>query len=231
VQVPYLAPSLEPDLMQKHALTVQRTAHYYTIGEPGPHIRRILLACHGYGQAAERFIHKFSGLDDGATLVIVPEGLSRFYWGGLDGEVVASWMTRGDRLDEIADYSRYLSQLLEAYLAKCPTDAILVLLGFSQGCATIMRWAVRAYPRASHLLFWAGSIPEDIDYQPHMTYLQGREIHILVGDEDPFLTPERLEWHRNMLAEKGLTVTEHTFPGKHTIVRSVLEDWIDKHLA
>lgn len=214
--------------MQKHSLPVQRTAHYYTLGQPGPRIQRILLACHGYGQAAERFIHKFRGLDDGATLIIVPEGLSRFYWGGLDGEVVASWMTRGDRLDEIVDYSRYLSQLLNGYLEKCPEEARLVLLGFSQGCATIMRWAVRAYPRASHLVFWAGSIPEDIDYQPHMDYLSGRELHTFVGDEDPFLTPDRLEWHRNMLADKRLQVIEHTFSGKHTILRSVLEEWFAK---
>lgn len=216
--------------MQKHRFPVQRTAHYYTIGQPGNHINRIVFACHGYGQAAERFIHKFNGLDDGHTLIIAPEGLSRFYWGGLDGQVVASWMTRGDRLDEIQDYSSYLDQLLQTYLLQCPASAKLVLLGFSQGCATIMRWVVRTKPNAAHLLFWAGSIPEDIDYLPHLKYMNERSLWTFIGDEDPFLHTEQLKWHQNMLKEKKLNVHHQMFSGKHTVDRSVLQDWFHAHM-
>lgn len=212
-------------LMEKHALTVTRTAHYYRIGHPGPQVHNLVLACHGYGQAAERFIRKFEGIADERTLVLAPEGLSRFYWGGFDGEVVASWMTRGDRLDEIADYTRYLTQLLDLYLPQCAPDAQLILFGFSQGCATIMRWAVKAQPDARHLVFWAGSVPEDIDYTPLQDYLSHRQLHAFFGDQDPFLTPELIAQHDAMLREKGLTVHHHPFSGKHTIVREVLHQW------
>jgi hypothetical protein len=61
------------------------------------------LVTHGYGQLAKTFIRRFEPIMDAQTLVVAPEGLSRFYWGGFDGPVVASWMTREDRLDEIAD--------------------------------------------------------------------------------------------------------------------------------
>lgn len=211
----------------KHSLSVQRTAHFYTLGQPGDHIKRMVLACHGYGQAADRFLEKFRGLDDGHTLIIAPEGLSRFYWGGFDGEVVASWMTRGDRLDEINDYSNYLTLLLDLYRKQCPNHIPLVLFGFSQGCATIMRWAMRDHPPADHFLFWAGSIPEDIDYQPHFDYLAQRSLWSFAGNEDPFLTKERLKWHKNMLEEKGLHVNHQAFNGKHTVAPPVLKAWFD----
>lgn len=213
--------------MQKHAFPVQRTAHVYTLGQPGPQVRNLILACHGYGQAAERFVRKFDGIAGDDTLVVAPEGLSRFYWGGFDGEVVASWMTRGDRLDEIADYSAYLSQLIAHFLPQCALNAQLILFGFSQGCATIMRWAVRAQPDATHLVFWAGSIPEDIDYSPLHAYFANRQLHSFVGNEDPFLTPQAIAAHETMLAQKGLTVQQHSFAGKHTVVRSVLHDWYE----
>jgi len=214
--------------MQKRSLSVQRTAHVYTLGQPGPEVRNIIIACHGYGQAAERFIRKFDGVAAGDdTLVVAPEGLSRFYWGGFDGEVVSSWMTRGDRLDEIDDYSGYLSQLLAQVQPQCAPDAQLILLGFSQGCATIMRWVVRTQPEAAHLVFWAGSIPEDIDYAPLQGYFADRQLHSFLGDADPFLTAEAIAAHEAMLAQKGLAVHKHAFAGKHTIVRPVLQDWYE----
>ena len=35
-------------------LTVPRTARYWTLGEPGPGLRQVWIACHGYGQLAAR---------------------------------------------------------------------------------------------------------------------------------------------------------------------------------
>jgi hypothetical protein len=44
-------------------------------------------------------------------IIIAPEGLSRFYRKGFSGDVVASWMTKDDRLDDMEDYVRYLNDL------------------------------------------------------------------------------------------------------------------------
>ncbi len=205
-----------------HKLTVPRTAHYYRLGAPGPHIRRIWMVCHGYGQAAARFIQRFRPVASESDLILAPEGLSRFYWGGFDGPVVASWMTRGDRLDEIADYSNYLSQLLESYQIQCPADAELILLGFSQGTATQVRWIMRRFPQFKHLILWAGLLPEDIDYQPALPYFRGRSLHFFYAEDDPLLTAERLSFHRNVVARSGLVFEEHQYLGGHKVVAEEL---------
>ena len=103
--------------MREEHLTVQRTARYYTLGAAGPGLRQLVVACHGYGQLAGRFIRHFAPLDDGSRLVVAPEALSRFYLDepgtapAAERRVGACWMTREDRLHEIDDYVRYLDAL------------------------------------------------------------------------------------------------------------------------
>ncbi len=208
--------------MQKNSLTVPRTAHYYTLGTPGRHIENLYIACHGYGQAAERFITKFDVLDDGKTLVIAPEALSRFYWGGFTGEVVASWMTKGDRLDEIADFCNYLQMIYEKYTPQCADNVQVILFGFSQGVATIMRWAFAEKPLCHRLILWAGSIPDELDYTPYHAYLADKKIDFVYGTEDEFLTPQRLEQLRALAKIKGIKWNETSFTGKHRVERETL---------
>ena len=214
--------------MQQHSISVQRTAHYSTIGQPGPKVKYLIIACHGYGQLAKRFIRKFDVLDPEEVLVIAPEGLSRFYWGGLDGDVVASWMTREDRLDEIEDFCNYLQNLYDYYLPQLSAEVKVVLLGFSQGCATIMRWVMRDFPKCDYLSFWGGMIPEDLDYKPHLDYFKEKDITFFRGEEDPLITPDRLTFIRQVILETGIKgIKEIPFEGKHTVERSVLKNWYD----
>jgi predicted esterase len=214
----------KPSVTQ-HQLVVTRTAHYATLGEPGPEIRTLWIVCHGYGQLAKRFIRPFSGIVNPETLVVAPEGLSRFYWGGFDGPVVASWMTREDRLDEIADYSTMLSQLYDHYTAACPKLERIILFGFSQGTATVVRWLMRARPHFHHLLLWAGQLPEDIDYAPAHHYFANKSLHFAHGDADPFITAERLTFLREVIAQSGLSFEEYPFAGKHEVNPEALVKW------
>lgn len=207
-----------------HRRTVSRTAHYYTLGERGPFTRRCWLVCHGYGQLAANFIRRFDVVAGPEDYVIAPEGLSRFYWGGLDGPVVASWMTRGDRLDEIRDYCAFLDGLYADEMAPLGPEVRVILLGFSQGCATQVRWLHQSRPRFDHLWLWGGLVPEDLDYRSDelRAYLADKEIHHFLGDADPLVKPEYVELHRAFVKEQSLRVNEHTYPGGHTIVRDEL---------
>ena len=80
--------------------------------------------------------------------IVAPEALSRFYDGDMqarmhrDAKVGASWMTREDRLSEIADYIAYLDAVHESILARLGGARRLpvTVLGFSQGGATAARW-------------------------------------------------------------------------------------------
>ena len=71
--------------------------------------------------------------DPETHFVIAPEGLSRFYVNGFGGEVVASWMTKRDRLEEIHDFSVYCSALYDSYVQKLPESCKRSLWAFLKG--------------------------------------------------------------------------------------------------
>lgn len=64
--------------MQKE-LTFQFKARYFTAGEVTQQTKHIWFVLHGYGQLADNFIRKFEVIQSPETVVIAPEGLSRFY--------------------------------------------------------------------------------------------------------------------------------------------------------
>ncbi len=207
-----------------HKLHVPRTAHYYTIGEASENTRYFVIACHGYGQAAGRFIHKFEAIAGEDTFIIAPEGLSRFYWGGFTGDVVASWMTRGDRLDEIADYCNYLQTIYDQYTAQMPDNVKIILFGFSQGCATQMRWMMQNQPRFDTLLLWAGSLPDDLDFSERRDYFNAGQLLWTYGTEDQFIKDSFLEKQRQIMLDYDLKFDVSVYEGKHQIYREALRE-------
>lgn len=213
-----------------HRLPVTRTAHYYTLGEGGEKTKRMWLVCHGYGQSAARFIDKFSGIAGAEDYVVAAEGLSRFYWGGFTGPIVSSWMTSGDRLDEIADFCAMLTTIYTRQLDQLPPGVEIILFGFSQGCATQLRWMMREQPRFDRLILWAGRIPEDLDYRPHLDYFCPRPIDLFLGDADPMLSDQLLEEQDRMVAEQGLRLETHAYSGDHRVVRAALEAFFNDHV-
>lgn len=210
-------------MISTHTIPVTKTAHFYTIGTPGKQVKYCWFVCHGYGQLAKFFIRKFDVLASAETFILAPEGLSRFYTEGLTGKVGASWMTKEDRLIEIDDYSNYLTNLYDQYIPQLADDVKIILLGFSQGCATQLRWMMRTFPRFDSLLLWAGLVPEDLDYRPYREYFTEKDLHFVYGTRDPFITPERLLGHERLLKEQQLDFQIHTFDGEHTVDRETLK--------
>lgn len=206
-----------------HKLKVKRTAHYFMIGEPNKNITRLVIACHGQGQRSQFFIRRFDVLDDGKTLVIAPEGLSKYYLKSFTGDVGASWMTKADRLDEIGDYANYLQQLYNKYVPLLNENVEITLLGFSQGGATIFRWAMEKFPKVHRFVLFAGMIPEDLDYTPHSEYFNSKKITWFYGTKDPLLTEKRLEFNRSVFAKNQLNYEELTFEGGHEMTREDLK--------
>lgn len=208
-----------PEIVQHH-ITVSRSARYYTIGRPDRPVRELWFACHGYGQLAERFAREFEPCDDGATLIVVPEALSRMYLRGGGGEIGASWMTREDRLNEIDDYVRYLDSVYRTVMAMSAGPRRLTLLGFSQGAATAGRWADHGSIRPDRLLLWGGLLPPDSSFLE-----SGREsLHIsyLLGTRDDLVDRSELVRQRALLARNGFGGDLVEFEGGHRIDRETL---------
>lgn len=208
--------------MQEHHVKISKTAHYYTLGTPGPAIKKCWIITHGYGQLASDFLKKFEPLTAPDTLIIAPEGLSRFYWGGFVGPVVSSWMTSKDRLDEIEDYCVFIQGLYDQYIPQCAPDVQINLLGFSQGTATQCRWIHRNQPFFHRLFLWAGLLPDDLDFRPLENYFNEKDLYFVYGTEDRFVTPERVQWQSGFAQQNHMDFTTITFEGKHVIDQTTL---------
>ena len=210
-------------MIEAHKIPVERTAHYYTFGKATKQTKYCWIVCHGYGQLASKIIHKFDGLGED-HFVVAPEALSSFYW--KRPIIGASWMTRKDRLDEIADYTKYIKGLYEEYIPQCADDVQIILFGFSQGCATQIRWLMREFPVFHKLVLWAGLLPEDLDYTPHQDYFLDKDFHWFIGDEDEFINKKIYDWHIQFAKKQGLSLQITDFKGKHEIDRTILANFV-----
>lgn len=213
--------------MNHGQISVARTAHFFTLGQP-ERARQLWLVCHGYAQTADEFLQNFALLDDGTRFVVAPEGTNQWYRKGFSGEVTANWMTRRFREAAIADNAGFLQTLYNQCVAQVPSDARIVFLGFSQGAATLCRWLVETRPRFHDLVLWGGLPPEDLDYGAHKKYLADKRLCLLYGASDPFLTPERLDSVAELEAKNGFVFPKIQFEGGHDIPPDALRDFLQK---
>jgi len=208
---------------REHHLTVERTARYYTLGDPRGDPRELWIACHGYAQLAVRFLRALEPLDDGTRLIVAPEALSRFYietpgMTHAQAPVGASWMTREDRLSEIDDYFVYLDALVAQVRPEIGAGPVrTVALGFSQGAATVSRWAAHGTSRVDRLILWGSVLPHDLDVAAHAEVLRAMDLVIVAGDADPHLPPAALAEQRDRLAAHGITMRTLSYAGGHRI--------------
>lgn len=209
----------------RHTIVVPRTARYYTLGPTHGFPRELWFVCHGYGQLADRFLRQFAPLDDGTRLIVAPEALSRYYLDPIpmrrhdpSPRVGASWMTREDRESEIADYVAYLERLAEVIRHPLSGAAPrIVVLGFSQGTATVSRWLAASGMRVDHLVLWGGAIPPELELAAWSTRLHGAAITLVAGEEDEFATPAAVSAEAERLSAAGVAFTLQRFQGGHTI--------------
>jgi predicted esterase len=207
---------------REHHIETLRTARYWTLGEAGPGVTDVWFVLHGHGQLAHDFISSFEVIASSSRLIVAPEGLSRFYLdgkGGLspDPRVGASWMTREDRLAEIRDYVRYLDDLHAAVMATVSDAAAVTGLGFSQGVATVARWASRGRARIARLVLWAGVFPPELGDPDDLERLRSMTLVRVLGDADRFAKGDVVAVEDARFRHLGLDVPLVRFPGGHEL--------------
>ena len=159
--------------MKQHSLLVEKTARYFSLGEFRG-VKEVLFVCHGYAQLADEFLESFSSLQREGLLIIAPEGLHRFYARGAADKVVASWMTKVDRLDDIRDYVAFLDKTAETVLSEMQSPVKVSVLGFSQGAATVSRWAAMGKTKIDELILFCRKhlspikCPRSIDFEAEL---------------------------------------------------------------
>jgi len=214
--------------IHEHHLSVSRTARYCTLGDPVQRPRELWYVCHGYGQLAGRFLRRFSTLNDGSRYIVAPEALSRFYIERpgrthAQAPIGASWMTREDRLAEIADHVGFLDALHARTLEQLATPAELTtVLGFSQGVATVCRWVARGSVRADRLVLWGGLVPSDLDLDVHARVFRSLELVVVAGDSDLHLPAPSIADQHARLARYGIEPRLISYRGGHDITAEAL---------
>ncbi len=231
VQAQLMDPSTE------HHLMVRRTARFHTLGAPSGPLQQVWFVCHGYGQLAGRFIRHFRTIASDSRLIVAPEALNRYYTDsepgphGPQSRVGATWMTREDRLAEIDDYVTYLDALYAHIFEVVDRDAVEVYaLGFSQGAATVSRWVAFGEARIDQLVLWGSFLPADLDLDEAAPRLHTVRPILVAGEQDEFASPEMAERDADRMRELGLDAQVITFPGGHTLVRSILGQIAQKEI-
>ncbi|HSG08570.1 MAG TPA: hypothetical protein VLA36_09435 [Longimicrobiales bacterium] len=209
---------------REHHLEVSRTARYWVLGADNEAPEEVWFVLHGYRQLARRFLRRFQPLDDGARVIVAPEGLSRFYVEtspqrhGPTSAVGAAWMTREDREHEITDYVGYLDSLSRKILGAFGSPPTVTVLGFSQGVATACRWTVLGDMRPQRLALWGDFLPPDLPLERARVAWRATQILRVRGDRDPIFrdrTAAGMEEERLRAAGVGSNVLE--FEGGHEI--------------
>jgi predicted esterase len=215
----------------EHHIRTPRTARYYTLGSAGPQTRELWIVCHGYAQLARYFIRPFAAIADDTRLVVAPEALSRYYVArGPDtpasqARVAATWMTREDRAHEIDDYIEYLDSLAAHVTDDVAQPVQLTALGFSQGAATVSRWAARGRTHIDRVVLWGASLAHELE--PGPTLLRGAALTIALGDADQYADADRVAASDSRLRAAGMTYRLLRYDGGHRIDESSLRELID----
>ena len=122
--------------------------------------RGVLVGFHGYKENAALQMKRLEGIPGAAAWTLVAiQGLHRLYRGRTD-EVVASWMTREDREDAIADNLAYVAAALD--LAPHDRASRVVYAGFSQGVPMAFRAAMRGRDGAAAVIAVGGDVPPEL---------------------------------------------------------------------
>jgi predicted esterase len=221
--------------MEERSIAVERTARYYLLGAPAPEVRRLWFVLHGYGQLAASLLRHCEPLGGAGTLVVAPEGLSRFYLAATperhgESRVGASWMTREARESEIADQIGYLDRLHAALLKECGVAAVETrVLGFSQGVATAVRWALLgATPPPAQLLLWAGNLPPEIWADAARDRLARTELVLAAGDADPYIPSGELDRTVDRARAHGFRARAFSFAGGHALTSATLSEAVTR---
>ena len=169
----------------------------------------VLIGFHGYTENAEIQMARLEAVAGAAdwTLVSV-QGLHRFYRGKTP-EISASWMTRQDREEMIADNIEYADRVVSAVVM---SPAKIVTLGFSQGVAMAFRAALRGRVRADAVVAVGGDIPPELLADPGSPF---PPVLLARGETDDWYTASKLDADVDALKARGMPPAVSVYPGGH----------------
>ena len=202
-------------LPEERNIKVDKSARYYLLNPSPDEIRNVIFVIHGYAQLAGEFIKEFDFLSDNNTLIIAPEGLSKFYF---RNKIAASWMTKEDRLNEINDYLNFLDKVFDEVKSMYSIDGAKVyVLGYSQGVHTAVRWFIKSKNYFDKLILCSSDFPKDAELDLLNEKLNNSEMIYIHGNTDMVVSEDSFNQSKNLLSENKINFSEIRFDGGHRI--------------
>ena len=205
-----------------HKIQIEKTARYISNKPIEGSFKEIWILCHGYAENVNNFFNCFEALSNNDVLLIAPEGLNRFYTKGFNGGVGATWMTQECREDEIHDYVRYLDNILNTVLSTLTNKPQLNVLGFSQGAATVCRWANFSKHTFNKLILYAAAFPPDLNLNLFNEKTKSTELILTYSNTDIYISPEEFKNTLTLLEQNNTNFKVLYFEGGHKITSEVL---------
>jgi len=170
----------------------------------------LLVGFHGYMETAQIQMERLDAIPGSAAWTLVSiQGLHRFYRGRSE-HVVASWMTREDREEAIADNVAYVSAALDAVPHDRSTRVVYV--GFSQGVAMAFRAGLLGTGRTAGIVAVGGDVPPEL---LENAALQFPAVLDARGMRDEWLTQERFDRDVGALTMRGVALTTKVYDAGH----------------
>jgi predicted esterase len=196
-------------MVESRPIAAQVHGHYLLEVPPAP--AGCLVGFHGYGENAEKHLGELRRIPGAASWgLCAVQALHPFY--DRHGQVIASWMTRFDREEAIADNVRYVGSVVSAVRGDLPAGGCLVYLGFSQGAAMAYRAAASAGHACHGVVVLGGDVPPELaerDLSGFPPVLLGR------GSSEEWYDAAKMEHDVELLRGKGVDVRPFIFEGGH----------------
>lgn len=199
---------------------------YLTQNELTPKTKNVWLVFHGIGYLSRYFVKYFNGLHPEENYILVPQAPSKYYLKNEYKYVGASWLTKENTATEVKNVLNYIDAVLEA--ENLPDDVNLILFGFSQGVSVAARWLASKKPNCKMVALYAGGIPNELTAADFEFLEQNAtEIKIIYGDQDEYLTPDRLKGENikieNLFQGRADIIT---FKGGHEVKPEIIKNLI-----
>ena len=190
-------------------LNIATTTHGRVLVREAAAPTAVVIGFHGYMEHAAIQMDRLEALPGAAAWTLISvQGLHRFYKGRSE-EVAASWMTRQDREQMIADNIEYVDRAIDA---AAPAGVPLFTVGFSQGVAIAFRTAVRGRRRARGIVAVGGDVPPELRDDPALAF---PAVLLARGERDDWYTTAKLEADVTALRARGAQPEPLVYAGGH----------------
>jgi predicted esterase len=127
---------------------------------------------------------------------------------------------------DIDNYIAYLNSVYQLEV-KDHYNLPVTIVGFSQGAATASGWILSKSIAFSKLILWAGLFPDDMDFEKGKEVLKEKDVRLVYGRNDPFLTDARVIEMKSLAQKTGVTSTPIIFDGAHEMNEPTLLELIN----